>query len=233
MPTARGELNATSAGGRSRACSPLPFLFVFVIGICRLIRLLVTRRFLALRQGDRAAVVGDVQIALTRRDPYRPIHIRHVEFSPRTESRERHARRPRSVATPFDVATATPPCSTFSEEPSNLTSESPRTVMLEPGALMFAPESERVCTRSPVKTAEDAGRGRRSPKPLRVHKAWPRQNRRQIMKRETRTAARNSPFCGKQTCPSHAPLLTILVTVNASYPPKFLAVNAFCACKFT
>ncbi len=139
---------------------------------------------------------------------------------------------PAVVATPFDVATDTPPCSTFKDEPSNCTRESPRTVMLEPGALILAAESERVCTRSPAKN------GRRGRDVGAVHPGRSmgiKHGRTRIgcqyRTRKCRKQHATHHLFGKQTCPSHAPLITKLMTVNASYPPKFLSVNAFCACK--
>src|SRR6266496_955796 len=64
---------------------------------------------------------------------------------------------PAVVARPREVATRTVPCSISTAGPSNFTSESEPTITLDPAALKLAVESDRVCTRSPEKTAADLG----------------------------------------------------------------------------
>src|SRR6266478_2499780 len=61
------------------------------------------------------------------------------------------------VLNPLEVATFKLPCSRATAGPSNLTRESARTTTFEPEALMLATESDRVCTRSPGKTADVRG----------------------------------------------------------------------------
>src|SRR6266496_6716439 len=64
---------------------------------------------------------------------------------------------PAVVARPREVATRTVPCSISTAGPSNFTSESEPTITLDPAAVRLAVESDRVCTRSPEKTAADLG----------------------------------------------------------------------------
>src|SRR3984957_2518558 len=63
---------------------------------------------------------------------------------------------PAVVPTPRDVEIVTAPCSRRTDEPWNSTKELANTVMLDPGSLILATESERVCKRSPEKIADEA-----------------------------------------------------------------------------